>query len=355
MSSLAGKWFERGSRRLTSWFDEARTALSLRLLSGPKKLALRPDDIVLVCLIRNGRFWLDTFMKHYTELGISHFVFVDNGSTDATLDYLRGRDSVTVVQSTLPAKHYESHLRRRAIRKFATGNWCLCVDSDELFDYHHSDRLPLKGLIGYLDHEGYSCLIAQLLDMFPAGPVGGSGHADFVNEFDHYDLSQIRAHSYHDCTDSGYDYFARDNTVGSSQIRWLFGGIRAIHFNANVTLTKHSLLRVSPTMIPSVHPHCSSRVRCADISALIRHYKFAGDFRRRVESEVKAGTWESGEPQKYLQGLRASDKMVLTLPSSRRFSGTDALIEAGFLVTSEKFERWVAQYPAARPKAAARP
>ena len=158
-------------RRINRAFDEVRSYISFRHLGGPKKLKLLPDDVILVCLIKNGAFWLETFMKHYTELGISHFVFVDNGSTDNTLNYLLSKDKVTVVQSTLPVKHYESHLRRHAIRKFATGNWCLCVDSDELFDYNHSDKLPLKRLIGYLDHAGYTCVVAQMLDMFPEGPI----------------------------------------------------------------------------------------------------------------------------------------------------------------------------------------
>ena len=74
--------------------------MSFRHLSGPKKLKLLPDDVILVCLIKNGAFWLDTFMKHYSKLGICHFVFVDNGSTDDTLEYLRAKDKVTVVQST---------------------------------------------------------------------------------------------------------------------------------------------------------------------------------------------------------------------------------------------------------------
>jgi hypothetical protein len=341
----AGQLLQKLLRRVNRAFDEVRSYISFHHLGGPRKLKLRPDDVILVCLIKNGAFWLETFMKHYTELGISHFVFVDNGSTDNTVNYLLSKDSVTVVRSTLPVKHYESYLRRHAIRKFATGNWCLCVDSDELFDYNHSDKLPLRGLIGYLGHEGYTCVVAQMLDMFPEGQIDGEvDETDFVRKFNFYDLSGIRTHTYHNCADNGFDYFARNNTVGSSDIRWLFGGIRATRFNTNVCLTKHPLIRVSPSTVPSVHPHCSSSVKCADISALIRHYKFAGDFRARVKSEVKGKTWESGEPEKYLLGLETSSKLILKSETSRCFSGTSALVADGFLVTSEKFERWVKQY-----------
>jgi hypothetical protein len=346
MYSIVEKLFRKVWRRAKNAFDEVRTYVSFRHLSGPKKLKLLPDDVVLVCLIKNGAFWLETFMEHYTRLGIRHFVFVDNRSTDGTLDYLLGKDNVTVMQSSLPAKRYENHLRRHAIRKFATGSWCLCVDSDELFDYEHSDELPLKGLIAYLDNEGYTCVIAQLLDMFPEGPIGdGAGDADFAEKFNFYDLSGIHPVMYHNCTYAGFDYFARDNTLGSPDIMWLFGGIRETHFNIpNLSLTKHPLIKVSSSMIPSVHPHWSVRVKCADISALIRHFKFAGDFRGRAKSEVSGKTWESGEPEKYLGGLERSGKLTLKSETSRRFSGASALVAAGFLVTSEKYQQWVREY-----------
>ena len=139
MQSRIEQFLRKVRERVDHAFDEVRTHLSFRHLSGPKRLDLRPDDVVLVCLIKNGAFWLETFMKHYTHLGIGYFVFVDNGSTDDTLDRLSGMDRVTVIQSTLPAKHFENQLRRQTIRKFATGHWCLCVDSDELFDYEYSD------------------------------------------------------------------------------------------------------------------------------------------------------------------------------------------------------------------------
>lgn len=343
MYSRIRRLFGKAWSRVEHAFLELRTYLSFRHLSGPKHLQLQPDDVVLVCLIKNGAFWLKTFMKHYTDLGIRHFVFVDNGSTDHTLEYLSSKDKVTVVQSTLPAKHYESYLRRHAIRKFATGNWCLCVDSDELFDYEHSDKLPLSGFIGYLDHEGYTCVVAQMLDMFPEGPLeDGVDDADFANKFVYYDLSGTHTVSYQDCPYAGFDYYARGNTIASPDIKWIFGGIRETHFKIkNLSLTKHPLIRVSPRMIPSVHPHWSRGVNCADISALIRHFKFAGDFRGRTKSDVDNKNWESGEPEKYLLGLEGRAKVTLKSETSRRFSGPSALVAEGFLVTSEKYEQWV--------------
>ena len=346
MRSRVGELLQKAWWRVNHAFDEARTYVSFRHLSGPKRPKLLPEDVVLVCLIKNGAFWLEAFMKHYTGLGISHFVFVDNGSTDDTLNYLMGKDGVTIVQSLLPAKHYENYLRRQAIRRFATGHWCLCVDSDELFDYEHSDKLSLKGLIGYLDHEGYTCVVAQLLDMFPEGPIGDSiDDADFVKKFDYYDLSRLSKHAYHNCTYAGFDYYSRGNTIASPDIKWIFGGIREIHFKIeNLSLTKHPLIRVSSSMIPSVHPHWSRGVKCADMTALIRHFKFAGDFRGRTKSDVRSKNWDSGEPEKYLLGLQGGSELTLKLETSQRFSGIHALVAEGFLVTSEKFERWVKDY-----------
>src|ERR1700733_10581920 len=106
MYSRIRRLFGNACSRVEHAFREARTYLSFQHLSGPKHLQLQPNDVVLVCLIKNGAFWLKTFIKHHTDLGIRHFVFVDNGSTDHTLEYLSSKDQVTVVQSTLPAKYY---------------------------------------------------------------------------------------------------------------------------------------------------------------------------------------------------------------------------------------------------------
>lgn len=335
---------QKAIHRIRKVYERARTAFSCAHLHGPRYPKLGDEDVVVVCLVKDGATWLEAFLEHHATLGVAHFVFIDNGSSDATLDILRKRSDVTVMRSLLPVKHYESHLRRWAIGRFARGHWCLCIDVDEFLDYPGSGTLPLRGLVGYLNHEGYTCVVGQMLDMFPEHSVsalGATDARDFLSSFQHYDLSGINAFDYHDRRHVPFEYFLRENIAVSRQIKWLFGGIRRELFEASVCLTKHPLVRVLPGVMPSVHPHCVSRAHCADFSVLLRHYKFAGDFIGRTRRQVNIATWDNGEDEHYLRVIDQSNSVHLMRSTSYRFSGVKTLVDQGFIVSSPKLERWI--------------
>ena len=46
--------------------------------------AIRSDSILLLCTLRNERIRLPYFLRYYRDLGINHFLFVDNGSDDGS-------------------------------------------------------------------------------------------------------------------------------------------------------------------------------------------------------------------------------------------------------------------------------
>jgi len=301
----------------------------------------------VVCLIKDGYPWLNAFLEHHLALGVAHFVFVDNGSSDATIDFLRRRSSrVTVVRSTLPPSKYESYLRRQAIRKYARNHWCLCVDVDELFDYPLSDKMPLKGLLEYLERGGYNCVVSQMLDLFPDGPLDET-HAGTVaaltSRYRNYDLSAIEARDYRDAGPD-LEYFLRGNAIGSDAIKVLYGGVRKQFFGANVCLTKHPLVKVVPGVVPSVHPHAASGVRCADFTGLIRHYKFAGNFAERMRAQVRHKTWDVGDDELYLRSLERDPALSLVSSTTRVYSGLAALVSEGLLVASPALEAWAMRY-----------
>ena len=57
-------------------------------------------DILLFATIRNERVRLPYFLKYYRDLGIGHFLIVDNGSTDGSLDYLKDQPDVSIWHSS---------------------------------------------------------------------------------------------------------------------------------------------------------------------------------------------------------------------------------------------------------------
>src|SRR5215213_3034146 len=222
---------------------------NLEHLYGPEEVAYAPDELVVVCLVRDGRPYVKSFVEHYLSLGAKHLFFLDNGSTDGTVEALKEYDNVTVLRTTLPYKRYEFAMKQYLIERFGRGRWSLCVDIDELFDYPYSDVVGLGSLLRYLNERSYTAVAAQMLDMFPEEPLSGSGAGNFPDEplkerHRFYDVSDISRISMR-----GHPLF-RNNTLESDEVEALRGGIRQTLFGFRANLTKFPLVfsdgRVTP-------------------------------------------------------------------------------------------------------------
>src|SRR6185503_5153899 len=53
-------------------------------INGP----LGPDDVVLICVVRNEALRLPLFFEHHKKIGVSRFLMVDNDSEDETAELL---------------------------------------------------------------------------------------------------------------------------------------------------------------------------------------------------------------------------------------------------------------------------
>ncbi|CAA9385796.1 MAG: hypothetical protein AVDCRST_MAG93-9449, partial [uncultured Chloroflexia bacterium] len=43
-------------------------------LQGPEEVAYEKDEVVVLCLLYNGRHYLKSFIEHYFSLGAKHIV-----------------------------------------------------------------------------------------------------------------------------------------------------------------------------------------------------------------------------------------------------------------------------------------
>src|SRR3712207_1764864 len=172
---------------------------SIEHLHGPAEVDYEPDELVVVCLVRDGRPYVRSFIEHYRSLGAKHLVFMDNGSTDGTVEALMGYEGVTVFRTAMPFKRYGLTMRKYLVERFGRGRWTLNVDVDELFVYPYMDVVSLPALLGYLNESGYTAVVTGVLDMFPAEPL-----TDLVRHRDEplkelhrfYDVSEVREEAY---------------------------------------------------------------------------------------------------------------------------------------------------------------
>src|SRR5262249_27834079 len=121
--------------------------LRVRHVHGPRTIAYGQDELLVLCVVRNGALHVKSFLEHHLALGAAHVVLLDNGSTDPTIDLARAYDRVTILRTTCPYRTYETILKRYLVDRFSKDRWNLFVDIDERFDYLYSDVIDVRGLL----------------------------------------------------------------------------------------------------------------------------------------------------------------------------------------------------------------
>jgi len=171
---------ERKKRRIRS----IRKRRELTLLSDNTG-TIGSNDILLFCTMRNEYGRLPYFLEYYRNLGIGHFLFVDNDSDDNTRDYLTAQPDVSLW--TTPASYRRSRFGidwiNGLLARYGTGHWTLVVDVDEFFVFPHCDARPIRALTDWLQSSGLKSYGAMLVDMYPKGPIEEAVCAEGQNPF----------------------------------------------------------------------------------------------------------------------------------------------------------------------------
>ena len=144
---------------------------------------IRKNDILLLCTARNEHIRFPYFLKYYRQLGVNHFLIVDNDSDDGSLDYLGKQPDVSLWhtrKSYKRARFGMDWLNWLAMR-YAHGHWTLTVDPDEFLVYPFSDTRPLRALTDWLDASSIKSFSAMLLDMYPKGRIDDIPYAPGQN------------------------------------------------------------------------------------------------------------------------------------------------------------------------------
>lgn len=133
-----------------------------------------PDAILAFGCLRNEALRLPWFLDHHRRLGVDHFLFVDNGSTDGSADWLARQDDVSLwsTADSYKASRFGLDWVNALLMRYGTGHWCLTLDADELFVYPDHDRADLRALTAWLQARGVEAMAALMLDLYPQGALG---------------------------------------------------------------------------------------------------------------------------------------------------------------------------------------
>lgn len=324
--------------RLEFW-QQRRKAMKqvrsqLRLLHGPAMTRLADDQVALVLVGRDVGYFLDHHIRHHLAMGVSHVVYIDNGSTDASIEIVKRFPNVTIASCTAQFHRRQRQIRYLANTAFLKGGWRLAIDPDELLDYPGSDRIDLPELTRRMTARGHNALVAQMLDMVHDGPISetaGIGFAEAERVLDRCSLQNLRSEPYHS---DFLKEFVGLNQASNPDIAFLFGGLRRTVFGEDCCLTKHALFRMDRGVVPQPHPHVSTGVTCTDFSAVLRHYKFAGGVLERERKLLSENRISHGEMKLRVGRIESEGDINLGRYAECRNPDVETLVEKGFLKAS---------------------
>jgi len=147
---------------------------------------IKPDDIILFSTMRNEKIRLPYFLRYYRDLGINHFIFVDNDSDDGSREFLAEQPDVSLWSTTKSYKkaRFGVDWLNWLQSKYGHKHWTLTVDVDEFLVYPFSDTRSLRALTDWLDASSIPSFGAMLLDMYPKGQIDKSPYRSGQDPFE---------------------------------------------------------------------------------------------------------------------------------------------------------------------------
>ncbi len=294
---------------------------------------IRPDDILAFSTVRNERVRLAYFLHYYREIGVRHFFFVDNGSTDGTREYLASQPDCSVwgTEESYKRAKYGATWLNGLKRKYALGHWALVVDVDEFLVYPHIDARPLGALTDWLDASHIRSFGTLLLDMYSRDPVHDAAYVEGADPFETLQYF-----------DSGNYVMSRNPRYGNL---WIQGGVRQRVFfpdwpSHGPALNKIPLVRWAKgqVYVSSTHnllPRGLNEVYDATggerISGCLLHAKFLDLFVDKAREEAERGEhYAQGREYEVYRDILA-EKRALWTPHSQRYESWRQLEALGLM------------------------
>ena len=135
--------------------------------------AIKSSEGIVLCNVRDEAELLPHFLKHYREIGVKRFAFVDNGSTDATLPFLLDQSDCDVFQFSGSFKTSRAGMiwKNLLILTYMSAKWFFSADADEHAVYDGWPGIGLDEFADRMSTKGRSAVTALMVDMYSNGPI----------------------------------------------------------------------------------------------------------------------------------------------------------------------------------------
>jgi hypothetical protein len=128
---------------------------------------------IVICNVRDEMELLPHFLRHYREIGVKRFAFVDNGSVDETLPFLLDQNDCDVFQYTKSFKNSRAGMiwKNLLILTYLPAKWYFSADADEHAVYEDWPNISLDEFAERMSAKGRSAVTALMVDMYGGGPI----------------------------------------------------------------------------------------------------------------------------------------------------------------------------------------
>jgi hypothetical protein len=308
--------------------------------------------VTVITHIKDELFYLRAFLDHYRRIGVSRFVFLDDGSTDGGFEYLLQQPDCGMVTSELhydqfvDGKRAETIWRSSMAKTYCDGRWAAVVDVDEfivlppsiesLTDFTHQLDAMGAGVIGAAMIDFYPANIADLEDASPPKdaeelfarypyfddcPHGRWKRGRFWRAYGGTRSRLLMAHGFEESPRrKSWEEFIR-----STWLR-LTGRSKPPGLGA---IQKVPLVRWAPGY-EYVHPHSLNVAPRDDVQLPLAHFKFTGSFSEKIAQSITRSSYLAHNYTMFcglVEAMRRAGGSFLC-DVSRKYSGSQDFVES---------------------------
>ena len=277
--------------------------------------------MLLFSTLRDEYVRLPYFLQYYRDLGIAHFLIVDNDSSDGGTEYLARQPDVSLwsTRASYKRARFGVDWLNWLQSRYGHGHWTLVVDPDEFLVYPFCDTRPIRALTDWLDSSAVKSFGAMLLDMYPKGRL------DAVPYRAGQDPMEIAA-----WFDPGNYMIEKNRLYGNL---WIQGGPRARVFFADApkkapALNKTPLVRwdrryaydsSTHMLLPRGLNLTYDEWGGEKASGILLHAKFLDTFDAKAEEELRRGQHYAGSVEYKAYAAHVRDNPELWCKWSEKY------------------------------------
>jgi hypothetical protein len=256
----------------------------------PASAAFYGSAPILLCVVKNDFEKVKTQVEYHRRLGIKHFAYIDNISTDGVFEWLLEQDDVSLFRTNDAFNDIvKESWKKQATDALGYGKWYLVLDPDEFFTYPGIENKPLNEYIGFLESRKIGAIPALMVDMYSKEGLFKSVSGDFMRDFCFFDT----------------DTYIHKRWYGFHNIyngpRW-----RIFHSDdmlMHTGLTKYPLIKLEKSTVMSTHKNHPTKLNfeTAGPAAFLLHYKFLPAEKSKYDDFAQKNGIDSVADREYRQ------------------------------------------------------